>query len=458
MRKHEQIAVDAIDAKIKKSKRGQHLHTQETMQKNQIPKVKTDNAPTENAFPVGVLPVSLRLLVHEYTRVTGTPTDFLAGGMLTVAGTAIGNSVRGKVGTYDVIAALFMTGVAFSGSGKSHPVSVALKPLRDIDKKVWKEYELLLEKWHAADGGKGKKKTPPPRPKVTAPSDMTPEGLIDAHKQSPNGLLYHREELHGFVTSMNRYSQSGEADRWLEIFDGNPIVVLRKTADCYRIEKPHVSILGNIQPDRLPKLAADDRTVSGFMPRFLFLYPPQCNPTTIKNLQIDYSAWHDCIAIIKQMTGDYNHENPFMLIAGAAAEKVLTKHDEYLVEEWKKTSNDTAKGIFAKLRTYLHRFALILQVMECADTGEALTEIGANAAAGAVKLAQYFQYTARKVHGAISKEALRDHDIRRVHLLKLQGVPVLSGKNKKGEPVDGIVDIMGIPKSTVYDYLRLGKR
>ena len=147
-----------------------------------------------------------------------------------------------------------------------------------------------------------------------------------------------------------------------------------------------------------------------------------------------------------------------MLYAHAAAEKVLTKHDEYLVEEWKKTSNDTAKGIFAKLRTYLHRFALILQVMECADTGEALTEIGANAAAGAVKLAQYFQYTARKVHGAISKEALRDHDIRRVHLLKLQGVPVLSGKNKKGEPVDGIVDIMGIPKSTVYDYLRLGKR
>ena len=433
--------------------------TLEKIKANFIPMPKNaTNAPGENPFPVGVLPVSLRLLVHEYTRVTGTPTDFLAGGMLTVAGTAIGNSVRGKAGTHPVIAALFMCGVASSGSGKSHPMNEAVAPLQKIDKEAWRGYELLLEKWHGENSEKGKKKTPEPRPKVIVPTDATPEGLIDIHKHSPNAILYRREELHGFVTSMNRYSQSGEADRWLEIFDGNPIVVLRKTADCYRIEKPHVSILGNIQPDRLPKLAADDRTVSGFMPRFLFLYPPQCDATAIMKEEVNFSSWHDCITVIKHMTAGYSHENPFMLYANAAAEKVLTEHDLFLVTEYNSTTNDTAKGIFAKLRTYLHRFALILQVMECADTGEALTEIGANAAAGAVKLAQYFQYTARKVHGAISKEALRDHDIRRVHLLKLQGVPVLSGKNKKGEPVDGIVDIMGIPKSTVYDYLRLGKR
>lgn len=456
MRKHIPLELVEMESKIKKSTRGKHPNTHANI--SFTPPPKHTAAPGENPFPVGVLPVRLRQIVYEYTRVTGTPTDFLAGAMLTVAGTAIGNSVRGKAGTHPVIAALFVCGVASSGAGKSEPIKEALTPLKNIDKEAWKEYEILLEKWHAADSGKGKKKSPPPRPKVTVPSDMTPEALIDAHKQIPNGLLYHREELHGFVSSMNRYSQSGEADRWLEIFDGNPIVVLRKTADCYRIEKPHVSILGNIQPDRLPKLAADDRTVSGFMPRFLFLYPPKCDATAIKNVQVDFKSWHDCIAVIKYMTSDYSHEKPFMLYASDAAEKVLTKHDEFLVNEWNSTSNDTAKGILAKLRTYLHRFALILQVMECADTGEALTEIGADAAAGAVKLAQYFQYTARKVHGAISKEALRDHDIRRVHLLKLQGVPVLSGVDKKGKPVDGIVDIMGIPKSTVYDYLKLSKR
>lgn len=440
MLKHKQIELDAIDAKIKKSGRGQHPNTHANI--SFTPPPKHTAAPGENPFPVGVLPVSLRLIVHEYTRVTGTPTDFLAGAMLTVAGAVIGNSVRGKFGTYDVIAALFMCGVAFSGSGKSHPISEALKPLHNIDEELWKEYEISLEKWHAADTGKGKKKTPPPRPKVTVPSDMTPEGLIDAHKQLPNGLLYHREELHGFVASMDRYSQGGEADRWLEIFDGNPISVIRKTTDSYRIKKPHVSILGNIQPERLPKLAADDRTVSGFMPRLLFLYPPQCNPTTIQKVQIDFRSWHDCIAVIKQMTSEYNHETPFMLNAGAAAEKVLTKHDEYLVGEWKEAGTDTARGIFAKLRTYLHRFALILQVMECADTGEALTEIGANAAAGAVKLTQYFQHTARKVHGAISKEALISHDIRRVHKLKLEG-----------KTVRDIVTLTDLKKWKVEEYL-----
>lgn len=38
MLKHKQIELDAIDAKIKKSGRGQHLHTIETLQRNKIPK------------------------------------------------------------------------------------------------------------------------------------------------------------------------------------------------------------------------------------------------------------------------------------------------------------------------------------------------------------------------------------------------------------------------------------
>lgn len=441
MRKHIPLEIIEMESKIKKSGRGQHPNTHANI--TFTPPPKHTAAPGENPFPVGVLPVSLRQIVYEYTRVTGAPTDFLAGAMLTVAGVAIGNSVRSKAGTHPVIAALFMSGVATSGSGKSRPMSEAVAPLQKIDKEAWRGYELLLEKWHGENSGKGKKKTPEPRPKVIVPTDATPEGLIDLHKHSPNAILYRREEIHGFIKSMDRYANSGEADRWLEIYDGNPITVIRKVADCYRIEKPHISILGNIQPERLKSFAADDRTVSGFMPRFLFLYPAKCDATAIIKEEVNFSAWHDCIAVIKHMTSDYSHENPFMLYANTAAEKVLTKHDLYLVNELNSTTNETAKGIFAKLRVYLHRFALILQVMECAATGEALTEIGVDAAAGAVKLAQYFQYTARKVHGAISKEALRSHDIRRVYKLKLEG-----------KSIRQIGEEMGIPKSTVYDYLR----
>ena len=442
MRKHTPLEIDAIDAKIKKSGRGNHLHTTENLQKNQIPKVKTDNAPGENPFPVGVLPVSLRLIVHEYKRVTGAPTDFLAGAMLTVAGVAIGNSVRSKAGQHDVIAALFMCGVASSGTGKTHPQKVALAPLQKMDKESWKAYKQAHDRWKAAGADNTKKnKEPEPQPKLTVLTDATPESLIPIHESSPNALLYYRDELSGFINSFNQYSKGGESQMWLEIFNGSPVTQVRKKAGNARIDKPHISILGNIQPGLLPKLSANNRLEDGFMHRFLFLYPAKCEPMPLNFESVNGIAWNECITVIKQMLSGHDHENPVMIEPTPEAMKVLLNCDTRLMNEANNTTDETTKGILAKLRIYLHRFALILQAMECADTGEAFTAINTQAAAGAVKLVQYFQYTAEKVHGQISKESKRHFDIKRVHSLL-----------ERGKTVREIAILLDISKSTVSNY------
>lgn len=443
MLKHKQIELDAIDAKIKKSGRGQHPNTHANI--TFTPPPKHTAAPGENPFPVGVLPVSLRLIVHEYTRVTGTPTDFLAGAMLTVAGAVIGNSVRGKAGPHPVIATLFMCGVANSGTGKTHPQkTIALTLLERMDDESYKDYRVLHDRWKAAAGAdKAKKnKEPEPKLKLTVLTKATPEAVITMHEANPNGLLYYKDEITALFNSFNQYSKGDEAEMWLEIFNGSTIMRATKTAGNVRINKPHISILGNIPPTLLPKLAANNRVDSGFMHRFLFIYPANCEAMPLVFEDVKYDAWNECITTIKQMLSGHDHENPVMIEPTPEAMKVLLNCDTRLMNEANRTTDETTKGILAKLRVYLHRFALILQAMECACTGEAFTEINKQAAAGAVKLVQYFQFTAGKVHGAISKEALISHDIRRVHKLKLEG-----------KTVREIVTLTDLKKWKVEEYL-----
>ena len=443
MREHIPLEIVEMESKIKKSGRGKHLHTQETMQKNQIQKVTTNNAPGENPFPVGVLPVSLRQIIYEYTRVTGTPTDFLAGAMLTVAGVAIGNSVRGKAGSYDVIAVLYMCGVASSGTGKTHPQTEALKPLKNIDDVSWKDYKQAHERWKLAAADKTKKnKEPEPRPKLTVLTKSTPEAIVTQHEANPNALLYYRDELSGLINSFNQYSKGDESEMLLQNWNGSTLTHVTKTAGNARIDKPHISILGNIPPGLLPKLSANNRLEDGFMHRFLFLYPAKCEATPDVMEWVNFKAWNECITIMKSMLSGHDHENPVVIKPTPEAMTVLLNHSKHLMNELNNTTDETTKGIIAKLRIYMYRFALILQAMECADTGEAFTAINKQAAAGAVKLVQYFQYTAGKVHGAISKEAFKSHNVRRVHKLKLEG-----------KTVREIEEIMKIPKSTVHDYL-----
>lgn len=440
MRKHIPLELIEMESKIKRSGRGQHPNTHANIAFTPPPKYTA--APGENPFPVGVLPVRLRQIIYEYTRVTGAPTDFLAGAMITVAGVAIGNSVRSKAGPHDVIAALFMCGVASSGTGKTHPQKVALAPLQKIDKESWKAYKQAHERWKAAGADNAKKnKEPEPQPKLTVLTDATPESLIPIHESTPNGLLYYRDELSGFINSFNQYSKGGESQMWLEIFNGSPVTQVRKKAGNARIDKPHISILGNIQPGLLPKLSANNRLEDGFMHRFLFLYPAKCEAQPLISEQANCDAWDECITTIKQMLSGYNHENPAVIIPTPEAMKVLLSHDTHLMNEANNTTDETTKGIIQKLRIYIFRFALILQAMECACTGEAFTEINKQAAAGAVKLVQYFQYTAEKVHGQISKESKRRFDIRRVHSLI-----------ERGKSVREIAEILEISKSTVSNY------
>ena len=101
---------------------------------------------------------------------------------------------------------------------------------------------------------------PPTRPRRYVISDITVEKLGEILARSPRGLMVKRDELAGWIASMEKYGGKGGggSDRafWLQAYDGGPYTVDRISRGELHIEKLSVSILGGIQPERLAEIDA----------------------------------------------------------------------------------------------------------------------------------------------------------------------------------------------------------
>ena len=90
----------------------------------------------------------------------------------------------------------------------------------------------------------------------TYADDTTVERLADILNENRRGLLITKDELSGWLGSMNAYKQGGKgADRqfWLSAHTNQPIAVDRKSLEePVIVAHPFVSIIGGIQPELLP--------------------------------------------------------------------------------------------------------------------------------------------------------------------------------------------------------------
>jgi hypothetical protein len=108
-------------------------------------------------------------------------------------------------------------------------------------------------------------------------NDATTEAVAKLETANPRGLLLAKDELAGWMGSMDRYANAKGGDRpfYLEAWNGSDRVVDRAGKD-EPLYIPHLSvaIVGGIQPDRLRSLllSGDD---DGLSARFLYFYPEQ---------------------------------------------------------------------------------------------------------------------------------------------------------------------------------------
>ncbi len=276
------------------------------------PQPLPDPLPPVAAFDPAMLPDSLRGWCVDAAEGLGVPLDFLAVPAIVACAAAIGRSIAVRPKSLDrwlERAVLWGAVIGRPSSGKSPALAPARRMLARLEADerhahAARVQEILADQFirdlsaanaktkarkAIADGdAQGAKKLAqeaakaqpqtPPEPRIVV-SDSTVEKLGELLNENPRGLLMVRDEIAGWLASLDREGRECDRSFWLECWNGTgPFVTDRIGRGTIRVEACAVSVLGGIQPGKLAEYVrgavrggmGDD----GLMQRFqLAVYP-----------------------------------------------------------------------------------------------------------------------------------------------------------------------------------------
>jgi hypothetical protein len=366
---------------------------------NEVPDTEEIESIIENnklSFPVDVFPTSLQTFINQLNDTLNYSRDFLSlSAMFTVA-TLNGNCYKLKVKNGWTAPSVFWFSILGEpGTMKTHPVSMMIHPLNNIDKHSKWEFDNQMNDFEMM-GEKEKKSLKKPKFKQILISDYTLEALHGIHDFNKRGVGLYKDELVGFLNDMNKYRKGSDEQFWLESFNNRSYIVNRVTKDPLYIDNININIIGTIQPIELNKIILN-YGANGLTDRFLYsrsereIYP-------LSRKEIDESWimwWNNSIEKVNSFFTYTCVEDTKMLTMTPEALELFYQIDERLIEIQRKdniTSN--MKGYINKMKTYLPRFALLMALFDMIFNGIAL-EITIGHMQRAEKIMIYFMESAK---------------------------------------------------------------
>lgn len=332
------------------------------------------------------------------------PPDYIGLGVLVVASSFIGpgRPIRVKRG-WEERPAIFGAIVGPTGSRKSPALEAVMCPARKRDRDLATEYEAAMREYRnqlrAAKDNKKPFDEEPPIPRQHVTTDTTIEALADVLTWNPRGVLVYRDELSGWVASLNQYKGGKGSDRqfWLSAWSSQDYTVNRKGKSPLRIMRPFVPVIGNIPPDMLGELADRRGREEGLIDRILFAYP---EPVEVKWTEETVSArlekaYVDACLKIGRLP------DATLALTRAAQTEFSVWYDEH------NRSHDGPAGSWAKMDGYCARLANILHHLRWAFAGEqelkclSADKVEVECVRGAIELIDYFKNHARRAIGTM---------------------------------------------------------
>ena len=376
--------------------------------------------PEAPPFPVEAMPPACRALIEEATAALGCAPELVALPMLAVLSSAIGTSRVVEVkGGWREWAALFVAVVASPGAMKTPAAKVAKKPAFERQRRLGRQYAEEKEDWkrevrewevrkrEAVKAGEPAPEEPdsPSMDRCVA-SDTTVEALVSILEDNPRGLLVHRDELAGWVRSMDQYKGGKGSDRqnWLNLWNTDEVIVDRKSrlGDPVILARPFVSLFGGIQPAMLGELGGG--TEDGLMDRFLFAYPaPRHVRFSYEEVSAEterrYAALYEALADLTLATDEHGDPNPKPLRLSREARTLFAGTVDALgTEVLAPGFPRRLEGVWAKMRGYLARLSLVLAACRCAEAGVREERVEREDVEAAALLLGYFKVHARRVY------------------------------------------------------------
>ncbi len=380
--------------------------------------------PEAPPFLIKAMPAACRPLISEAEAALGCAPELVALPMLAALSSAIGTSRIVEVkGGWREWAALFLAVVASPGAMKTPAAKVAKKPVFDLQRKLGKAYAEDKEDWkrevrqwevEKRDAQKAGQPAPeePEAPTMSrcVASDTTVEALVCILEDNPRGLLVHKDELAGWVRSMDQYKGGKGSDRqhWLSFWSGDEVVVDRKSrmGEPLIVAKPFVSLFAGIQPAMLGELGAG--TEDGLMDRFLFAYPKARHvrfsyEEVSAESQGRYAALYEKLADLHLATDEHGDPNPKPLKLAPEAKSFFAERVNSLGAEMLQPGFPSRlEGVWSKLRGHLARLSLVLAVCRCAEGGVREERVEREDVEAASALLAYFAAHARRVYEELS--------------------------------------------------------
>jgi hypothetical protein len=418
---------------------------------------KQQEAPVKgtDTFPLEVFPGGLQSLVREAGKVYGMPEEFASASILCAASVSAGNSVQiqMKKGQY-FTPILWMAIIGRPGTNKTGSIYQFLKPVKRREEELYRLYQQQRAEWEA-DEDKG----PKPILKRHLVSDVTIEALGKILSENCRGLGLLMDELANWLESFSRYKKGSDEAGWLQLWNGNGWKKDRTSQEeAILIRKAFVSVFGGIQPGRLEKLAANGRTLNGFIDRLLFVFPDNLEPPEWTEEELSPDLEEDYFkAISKILDLDFYQDSE-----GQKKPWNLTLDPE-AKERWKKFFNkenrplkmsaesDLLAGIHSKFDTHTARLIIPLHLLNWAYSGkeEPPLEVSLGTVEKAILLAEYFRKQALKVYDKLNNETPLDKEFKDRQIL----YESLPEKFKTGEGVK-LAEKHGIPERTFKKWLK----
>lgn len=266
-------------------------------------------------FPVDLLGDFWMKWLIESAESKSAPVDYVAAALLTSCAALIGNSylITPWAG-WSEPPIFWACGIGNPSDGKTPAINAVMDLMRDIETSInpdfkdrCKDYERLKEIAEAAkESWKSQVKNDykNKKPSVAMPDeaivpekplkrrfmvmDTTVEIIAPILSKNPKGILCYRDELAGWLGSLNQYKGGSGSDRpfYLEAYNGKPYTVDRVKfglEGALTVPRLSISILGGIQPDKFAEAVLSDAD-DGLSARFTYFYPepvPPKRPSTI---------------------------------------------------------------------------------------------------------------------------------------------------------------------------------
>jgi putative DNA primase/helicase len=266
----------------------------------------------------------------------------------------------------------------------------------------------------AKDAAQGDGAMPPPAKRYIV-NDTTVEKLGELLAENPNGLLLFRDELSGFLRSLDRQGHESDRGFYLESWNGfGTYAYDRIGRGTIIIPNVCMSIFGGIQPGPLARYlraAVSGDEADGFIPRFqLLVYPdPPASWTKVdrwpdtKAKTRAYSVFQALASIDPATIGALLDDQRGVFCVGFGTEA------QELFDEWRAglenrlrsgCDNPMIQNHLGKYRSLMPALALLFHLVEVVTSHASPGPIGETAALAAAAWCEYLEAHARRIYQA----------------------------------------------------------